>query len=101
MKMASLNNEILELYGLFPSFKNNYLFVYLFLVASLLRVAFLKLRQAGAPLHCGVRSFHCSGFSCCGARPLGMWASIAVARGLSSCGLRALERRLRSCGAWA
>ena len=32
---------------------------------------------------------------------LGMWASVVVAHGLSSCGLRALERRLSSCGAWA
>ena len=28
-------------------------------------------------------------------------ASEVVARGLSSCGSRALERRLSSCGAWA
>ena len=30
-----------------------------------------------------------------------MWASIVVAHGLSSCGSRALECRLSSCGAWA
>ena len=36
------------------------------------------------------------GFSSCGAR-----ASVVVARGLSSCGLWALERRLSSCGTWA
>ena len=28
----------------------------------------------------------CSGFSCCGARALGAWASVVVACGLSSCG---------------
>ena len=44
---------------------------------------------------------HCSGFSCCGAWALGVWASVLVARGLSSCSSRALERRLRSCGARA
>ena len=32
--------------------------------------------------------------------PLGTQASVVVARGLSSCGLRTLERRLSSCGAW-
>ena len=30
-----------------------------------------------------------------------MWASVVVARGLSSCGLQALERRLSSCSARA
>ena len=34
----------------------------------------------------------------CGARALGAWASVVVACGLSSCGSRALERRLSSCG---
>ena len=41
------------------------------------------------------------GFSCCGARALGTQASVDVACGLSSCGSRALERRLSSCGIWA
>ena len=31
----------------------------------------------------------------------GMWASVIVAHGLSSCGSQALERRLSSCGAGA
>ena len=40
--------------------------------------------------------------SLCGrARALGTGASVVVARGLSSCGLWALERRLSSCGAQA
>ena len=30
-----------------------------------------------------------------------MQVSVVVAHGLSSCGSRALERRLSSCGAWA
>ena len=37
----------------------------------------------------------------CGAQALGVRASVVVARGLSSCGSRALERRLGSCGARA
>ena len=44
---------------------------------------------------------HCGGFSCCGAPALGMRASVVVACGLSSCGSRALERRLSSCDARA
>ena len=40
-------------------------------------------------------------FLFCGARALGARASVLAARELSSCGSRALERRLRSCGAWA
>ena len=46
-------------------------------------------------------TLHCSGFSCRGAQDLGTRASVAVARGLSSCGSQALERRLRTCGARA
>ena len=38
---------------------------------------------------------------CCGAWALGVRASVVVAHRLSSCGLRPLERRLSSCGAWA
>ena len=40
-----------------------------------------------------VRGLHCTGFSCCRARALGV--------GFSSCGSWALERRLSSCGARA
>ena len=40
--------------------------------------------------------FYCGGFSGCGARPLGIWASVVVARGLSSCGSRAWLL----CGMW-
>ena len=55
----------------------------------------------GATLRCGAQASHFGGFSCCGAQALGMQASVAVARGLSSCGLQALERRLSSCGSRA
>ena len=42
--------------------------------------------------------FSLCGFSCRGAQALGARASVVVARGLTSCDLRALERRLSSCG---
>ena len=35
-------------------------------------------------------------FLCYGASALGTWASVLAARGLSSCGSRALERRVSS-----
>ena len=54
-----------------------------------------------ATLHCGAQASHCSGFSCCRAWSLGAQASVVVVCGLSSCGLRALEHRLSSCGARA
>ena len=54
--------------------------------------------RAGATLHCRELASYRSGFSCCGARALGAQASGVVARGLSSCGSWALERRLSSCG---
>ena len=56
---------------------------------------------SGATLRCGAQASHYGGFSCWGARVLGAQASVVVAHGLSSCGSRALERRLSSCGAWA
>ena len=37
----------------------------------------------------GCSSLQCAGFSCCGAWVLGVWASVVVARGLSSCGAQA------------
>ena len=55
----------------------------------------------GATLCCRVRASDCGGFSSCGARALGVEATVVVVRGLSSFGLRALERRLSSCGTWA
>ena len=63
--------------------------------------AFSSYSEQGATLHCGALASHCGGFSCCGARALGTWASVVVACGLSSCGSRALGRRLSSCGSWA
>ena len=79
-------------------------FIYLFLAVLGLCCcarAFSSWRWAGATLHCGVQTSHCSGFSCCGAWALGARASVVVAHMLHSCGSRALERRLSSCGTWA
>ena len=64
-------------------------------------MGFLWLQRAGATLHYGAQASHCGGFSCCGVQALGTWVSVVVACGLSSCGLWALEHRLRSCSARA
>ena len=54
-----------------PDRENNYvLFVCLFL--------FL----AASGLRCSAQASHCGGFSCCGARAVGAWASVVVARRL-------------------
>ena len=58
-------------------------------------------RRAGATLCCGARASHRGGLPCCGAQAPGARASVVVAHGLSSCGSRAPERRLSSCGARA
>ena len=63
--------------------------------------AFSSWRRARATLRCGAWASHCGGFSCCRAQALGVRASVVEVRGLSSCGSRALERRLSSCGARA
>ena len=58
--------------------------------SSSLRAGFLQLPRARATLCCGARASHCGGFSGCGARALGAWASVAVAHGLScsaACGI--------------
>ena len=66
-----------------------YLFIFGCIGSSLLCMDFLQLRQAGATLRCGARASRCGGFSCCKAWALGIWASVAVACRLSSCGTRA------------
>ena len=55
---------------------------------------------SGATLCCGAWAY-CGGFSSCRAQVVGVRASVAVARGLSSCGSQVLECRLSSCGTWA
>ena len=49
-------------------------------------------------LCCCVRASHCRGFSCCGARALGLQASVVVACGLQSAGSVVVAHRL-SCSA--
>ena len=89
----------------FLFYKFIYLFIYLFIFgcigSSLLHVGFLQLQRMGATLSCGAQASHCGGFLCCGAQALGARASVFVACGLSSCGSRALQHRLSSCGARA
>ena len=75
-----------------------YLFIFGCIGSLLLCAGFLQLRRAGATLCCSAQASHCGGFSCCRARALGVRTSVVVAHGLSSCGSRALERRLSSCG---
>ena len=92
-------------------------FIYLFLAALgfwvFLNLFYLFLAALG--LHCCMQAFSSCGeqgllfVSVCGlliavasrcrAQALGV-ASVVVARGFSSCGSRALERRLSSCGTW-
>ena len=80
------------------------LFIYLFLAVlgpCCCTPAFSSCGERGLLFRCGAWASHCGGFSCCRARALSAWASVVVACGLSSCGSRALERRLSSCGTWA
>ena len=81
------------------------LFIYLFIFGSfgslLLLVGFLYLWRAGATLCWGAQASHCGGFLVAERGLLGVRASVVVACGLSSCGSRALERMLSSCGIWA
>ena len=53
-------------------------------------MGFPWLWRAGSTLRCGARVSHCSGFSCCRAWALGMWASVVVARGLQQLWLTGL-----------
>ena len=84
---------------------------------SFLFLNFIYLFLAALGLHCCVWAFSGCGewgllfvvvhglvlvvASRCGAWALGTQAPVVVARGLSSCGTRALERRLSSCGSRA
>ena len=54
------------------------LFIFGCIGSSLLRAGFLYLRRAGATLRCGARASSYGGFSCCGARALGMRTSVVV-----------------------
>ena len=78
-----------------------YLFIYLFIYLFWLRWVFVAARglslvvARGGYSRCSAQASHCSGFPCYGARALGARASVDVARGLSSCGLRARSEERR------
>ena len=93
-------SEVRQLFSLFLYNNLFILFLYIFgcVRSLLLHVGFLWLPWAGIFLRCSVRASHCSVFSCWGAWALGTWASVVVARGLSSCGSQTLDCRLSSCG---
>ena len=81
-----------------------YLLIYLFILFIYIWLRWVFVAACGLSLVAASGGYsslwwqasHCSGFSCCGAWTLGTQASVVVARGLSSCGSRALERRLNS-----
>ena len=99
--MVALNCEFNDANGVWiPCFFLINLFIYFWLCGVFVAAHGLSL-VVGATLCCGARAFHCSGFSCCRARALGVWASVVVACSFGSCGSRAVEHRLSSCGAWA
>ena len=87
----------------FLFFKQINLFIYLFLAVLGLRCcvqAFFRCGEWGLLFVAVHRLLIVVAFRC-GARALGTQASVVVARGLSSCGLWALEYRLSSCSARA
>ena len=73
-----------------------YLYIFDCIGSLLLHAGFLQLLGVGATLPCGAWASYSSGFSCCRAWALGMWALVGVARGLSSCGTQAQVL----CGMW-
>ena len=90
---------------LFLFFINLFIYLFIYLLAALglpcCTRAFSSYSERGL-LFVAVRGLLIAVASpCCGAQALGTQASVVVARGLSSCGLRALERRLSSSGTWA
>ena len=90
----------------FAFYKKDYGFIYLF-IYWLLWVFVAAHRLFSSCGERGLLFFAVHGLLivvaslCCGARALGMQASVAVACRLSSCGSQALEHRLSSCGTWA
>ena len=88
----------LHLCGIFFLIYLFYLFIFGCIGSSLLRGLSL-VAASGGYSSLGAWASHSSGFFCCGAWALGARASVVVARVLNSCGSRALECRLSSCGA--
>ena len=59
----------------------NFLFIFGCTGSSLLRGLFSSSGEQGLLSSCSGQASHCGGFSCCGARAQGTWASAAVAHG--------------------
>ena len=95
--LVSFSLQLLQLYGSYP-YLSTYYWVGFFFPLSVIFTRFiylciylfLNLFLAALGLRCGAWAYHCGGFSCCGARALGVWASVLVAQGLScsvACGI--------------
>ena len=69
--------------------------------SSLPCAGFSLVAESGVTLQLRPPASHCGGLRHCGARALSTQSSVAVARGLSSYILWALERRHSRCGSWA
>ena len=86
---------------LFIYLVNLFIFIYLFLAALDLHCCAWAFSSAASG---GYSLLPCAGFSLQWLlllQSMGSRASVVVARGLSSCGSRALEHKLSSCGARA
>ena len=65
-------------------FKISILFICFWLCwVSITALGLYLIAASGPALHCGTQSSHSGGFSWCGARALGAWASVVVTHGLS------------------
>ena len=93
-----IQNVLLLIKKIFQLF--GFLKIYLIYFYFWLHACFLQLQLVWATLPCGAWASHCCGFSCCGARALGTWASVVVAHGFSSCILQALARAQLHHGMW-
>ena len=84
-----------------------FLYLFIYFIYFWLRWVFVAVRGLSlVAASRGYSSLRCPSFSLrwlllLRTRALGTQASVAVTRGLSCCGSRALEQRLSSCGAWA
>ena len=63
--------------------------------------AFSSCREQGLLSSCGAQASHCSGCSCCRARPLVMQVSVSCCMGAQHLQLWVLDCRFSSCGTWA
>ena len=92
------DSDLGEVFILWELFKN--VIIYFDCAGSLLLPGFfLSCREPGLLSGCSTWASHCSGFSC-GARALGVQASVFVASWIS-CGSQTLEHMLSHCGAQA